>query len=325
MKTLSTLCGALAIGVATMAAASVSVAAYPERPIQLIIPYSPGGAGDVAGRILAKAMTDALKQTVVVENKAGAGTILGAQYVAKASPDGYTLLLSSGTTFTINPAIYPSLPYSPKEDFVPLGVLGRTAMAIVANPKTPYSNLADLVSAAKAKPDSIAYASFGIGTVSHFVAEQFQEAAGIKMMHIPYKGSAPGMTDLIGGQVPVMFDTVVAAMPQVKAGKIKALAVTTAKRSSFLPDVPTLAESGYPGFNVDTWIALFGPKGLPEDVQHTLSQAMEAALKDPATLDQLRAAGVEASFESADSLRKTIAEETPRFAEIAKRANIQAQ
>jgi len=325
MKKPSALCAILAIAASAMLVGPASAAAYPNRPIQLIIPYSPGGAGDVAGRIFAKGLSDVLKQPVVVENKPGAGTILGAQYVAKASSDGYTLLLASGTTFTINPAIYPTLPYSPKDDFVPLGVLGRTAMAIVANPKAPYSDVAGLVQAAKAKPDSIAYASFGVGTVSHFVAELFQDAAGIKMTHIPYKGSAPGMTDLIGGQVPVMFDTVVAAMPQVKAEKIKALAVTTAQRSGFLPDVPTLEESGYPGFNFDTWIALFGPKGLPEDVQHTLSQAMETALKNPATLDQLHTAGVDAAFESADALRKTIAEETPRFADIAKRANIQAQ
>lgn len=325
MKTLSVLGNTLALSAAVMAAAPVYAQAYPDRPIQLVIPYSPGGAGDVAGRILAKGLSEVLGQTVIVENKPGAGTILGAQFVAKANPDGYTLLMSSGTTFTINPAIYPKLPYSPQDDFVPLGVAGRTAMTVVANPKAPYSDIAGLVAAAKAKPDGIAYASFGVGTVSHFVAEQFQEAAGIKMTHIPYKGSSPGMTDLIGGQVPVMFDTVVAAMPQVKSGKIKALAVTTAKRSSFLPDVPTLAESGYPGFNVDTWIAFFAPRGVPEDVQRTLGQALEKTLANQATREQLYKAGVEPEFESADALRKTIAEETPRFAEIARRAKIQAQ
>lgn len=325
MKILSAVGSALSIGVAALMASPASVAAYPDRPIQLIIPYSPGGAGDVAGRILAKAMSDALKQPVVVENKPGAGTILGAQFVARARPDGYTLLLSSGTTFSMNPAIYASLPYSPTKDFEPLGFVGRTAMAVVANPQAPYADLAGFVQAAKAAPDSIAYASFGIGTVSHFVAEQFQEAAGIKLVHIPYKGSAPGMTDLVGGQVPVMFDTVVAAMPQVKSGKIKALAVTTAQRSNFLPDVPTLAESGYPGFNVDTWIAVFAPRGLSAEVQRTLSQGLQTALQDPATLEQLRTAGVEAAFEPAQAVADTIAEETPRFAEIAKRANIQAQ
>lgn len=325
MKFFSVFGRALSIGMAAMLASPAAMAAYPDRPIQLVIPYSPGGAGDVAGRILAKALSEAVKQPVVVENKPGAGTILGAQFVAKAPADGYTLLLSSGTTFSMNPAIYSTLPYSPTEDFEPLGFVGRTAMAIVANPQTPYDDVAGFVQAAKAEPGSIAYASFGIGTVSHFVAEQFQEAAGIKLLHIPYKGSSPGMTDLIGGQVPVMFDTVVAAMPQVASGKIKALAVTTEQRSNFLPDVPTLAESGYPGFNADTWIAVFAPKGVPDEVRRVLNQGLQQALQDPAALEQLRVAGVEAAFEPGEAVARTIAEEAPRFAEIAKRANIQAQ
>ena len=306
-------------------AGAAQAADYPQRPIQLVVPYPPGGAGDVLGRIIAKRLGVELKQSIIVENKAGAGTILGAQTVAKAEPDGYTLLLSSGTTFTVNPAVYTKLPYSPSQDFQPVGMIGRAALIIVANSQTPYSDVKGLVAAARKEGDKFSYGSFGIGTVSHFAGEMFQAEAGTHMTHIPYKGSGPAMTDLIGGQIPILFDTVVSAMPQIKSGKIKAIAVTTPQRSAFLPDVPTVAEAGYPNVSMDTWIAVFAPKRVPADVVATLNAALTKALQDPDTQKQLRASGFDPTPMDAASVARVIEEETPRFAEIAKRAGIKAQ
>jgi tripartite-type tricarboxylate transporter receptor subunit TctC len=306
-------------------AGAAQAADYPQRPIQLVVPYPPGGAGDVLGRIIAKRLGVELKQSIIVENKAGAGTILGAQTVAKAEPDGYTLLLSSGTTFTVNPAVYAKLPYSPSQDFQPVGMIGRAALIIVANSQTPYSDVKGLVAAARKEGDKFSYGSFGIGTVSHFAGEMFQAEAGTHMTHIPYKGSGPAMTDLIGGQIPILFDTVVSAMPQIKSGKIKAIAVTTPQRSAFLPDVPTVAEAGYPDVSMDTWIAVFAPKRVPADVVATLNAALTKALQDPDTQKQLRASGFDPTPMDAASVARVIEEETPRFAEIAQRAGIKAQ
>ncbi|MNS52735.1 Tripartite tricarboxylate transporter family receptor [compost metagenome] len=306
-------------------AGAAQAADYPQRPIQLVVPYPPGGAGDVLGRIIAKRLGVELKQSIIVENKAGAGTILGAQTVAKAAPDGYTLLLSSGTTFTVNPAVYAKLPYSPTQDFQPVGMVGRAALIIVANEQTPYSDVKGLVAAARKEGDKFSYGSFGIGTVSHFAGEMFQAEAGTHMTHIPYKGSGPAMTDLIGGQIPILFDTVVSAMPQIKSGKIKAIAVTTPQRSAFLPDVPTVAEAGYPNVSMDTWIAVFAPKRVPADVVATLNAALTKALQDPDTQKQLRASGFDPTPMDAASVARVIEEETPRFAEIAQRAGIKAQ
>lgn len=313
-----------AVGLA-MAGGAAQAAGYPERPIQLVVPFPPGGAGDVLGRIIAKRLGQELNQTVIVENRAGAGTILGAQYVAKAAPDGYTLLISSGTTFTVNPAVYDKLPYDPAKDFQPVGMVGRAALIIVANANEPYADVKGLVAAANKAGDKFSYGSFGIGTVSHFAGEMFQEAAGTRMTHIPYKGSSPAMTDLIGGQIPILFDTVVAALPQIKSGKIKPIAVTTAQRSSFLPDVPTVAEAGYADVAMDTWIGIFTPRGAPPEVVSKLDRALAAALADKDTRTQLQATGFEPTPMDAAGVAAVIAQETPRFAQIAKRAGIKAQ
>lgn len=309
----------------TLAGAPAHAAGYPERPIQLVVPFPPGGAADVLSRIVAQRMGKELGQTIIVENRAGAGTILGAQYVAKAAPDGYTLLISSGTTFTVNPAVYEKLPYDPAKDFKPVGMVGRAALIIVAGAQQPFSDVKGMVAAATKAGEKFSYGSFGIGTVSHFAGEMFQKAAGTKMTHIPYKGSSPAMTDLIGGQIPVLFDTVVSAIPHIKSGKVRPIAVTTAQRTSFLPDVPTVAEAGYPDVNMDTWVALFAPHNAPADVVSTLSKALAAALNDPETQKQLQAAGFEPSPLDGKAVSAIIAEETPRFIDIAKQAGIKAQ
>lgn len=200
---------------------SAYAAGYPEKPVQIIVPFPPGGAGDVMGRLLSRQLEARLGQPVIVDNKPGAGTAIGAQFVANAKPDGYTLLLSSNSTYTLNPAIQPKLSYDPIKAFEPLGMVANLALVLVAHPTVQASSVQQLVAAAKAEPDKYMYGSFGNGTVSHFAGEMFKSAAGVKLTHVPYRGSAPAMTDLVGGQIPLAFDSVVAAVPHIKTGKIK--------------------------------------------------------------------------------------------------------
>jgi tripartite-type tricarboxylate transporter receptor subunit TctC len=314
-------CGALAL-LAAMPA-SHAEDAYPSRPITLVIPFPPGGSGDVLGRIVGKRLSDQLGKPVVIENRAGAGTVLGAAAVAKAPADGYTLLLSSGSTFTVNPAIRPNLPYDPVKSFDPIAIVARIPLILIANKDAPASNVKAFVAAVKASPDKIPYASFGSGTTSHFTAEIVLHAIGGKMNHVPYKGSGPAMTDLIGGQVPYSFDTVTAAMPQLKAGKIKAIAVTTAKRAAQLPDVPTFAEAGYPEVNADTWILLAAPKGTPAPVRARLEKAIETIMATAEARNAMLAQGAEPTFGSAAAGVAQIERELPLMRAVARRANIE--
>jgi len=318
---LASLCGLLGLAIHTGAALAQ---AYPARPIQLVIPFPPGGATDIIGRLVGKKMSEQLGQTVVIDNRAGAGTVIGATLVAKAAPDGYTLLISSGTTFTVNPAIHPRLPYDPVKSFEPVGMAGRTGLILLANREVPAGNVKQVVALVQAAPGKYSYGSFGTGTTSHFAGEQILRATGLKMLHVPYKGSSPAMIDLIGGQIPFTVDTVAAAVPQLKSGKIKAIAVTTAKRSSLLPGVPTLAESGYPEIDMDTWIAIVAPRGLPPEAKARLEKSLAGAVNDPETRAKLITNGFEPAYGSAAQVATQIEQELPRMRAIAQRANIQA-
>lgn len=297
---------------------------YPSHPLQMVIPFPPGGATDVIGRLLAKKLGDRLGQTVVVDNRPGAGTIVGAGFVAKAAPDGYTLLVSSGTTFTVNPAIHPRLPYDPLKSFEPIGLTGRTGLILLANRDVPVNDLKQLVAAVKAQPGKYSYGSFGTGTTAQFAGEMLLHDLGIKMLHVPYRGSSPAMTDLIGGQIPFTVDTVSAAIPQVRSGKVKAIAVTTAKRSSLLPQVPTVAESGFPAIDMDTWLAVVAPRGLPADVKARLSKALAETMADPETREKLVGVGFEPSYADGAAVTALITGELPRMRAIAERAQIHA-
>jgi tripartite-type tricarboxylate transporter receptor subunit TctC len=298
---------------------------FPSRPIQLVIPFPPGGATDVIGRLVGKKLGDRLGQTVVIDNRPGAGTIVGASYVAKAAPDGYTLLAGSGTTFTVNPAIHAKLPYDPVKSFEPIGFAGRTGLILLANKDVPVNNLKQFVATTRAAPGKYSYGSFGTGTTAQFAGEMLFNLAGVKLLHVPYKGSSPAMTDLIGGQIPFSIDTVAAAIPQVKAGKVKAIAVTTAKRSMLLPDVPTAAESGFPGIDADTWLAVVAPHGLPADVRQKLERALADVMADPDTRKQLLAAGFEPLDGNGAAVAAQIARELPLMRATAQRANITAE
>ena len=314
-----------AFGALGLHAPAVAEESFPSRPITIVVPFPPGGGGDVQTRLVAQKLSEKLGQSVIVDNKPGAGTAIGAGFVANAKPDGYTLLMSSASTFTLNPAIRKSLPYDPVKSFEPLGIISRVGLVLLANPKVPVNNLAELAALAKAAPDKYSYASFGAGTSSHFAAEMALQAMGIRLMHVPYKGSGPAMTDLIGGQVPFSFDTVTAALPQVKAGKVKAIAITTAKRSPLMPEVPTFAESGYPSAVLDTWGMMAAPRGLPPAVHATLEKALAESMADPAVRKGFAEQGVEAGFVDSAKAAAQLEAELPLMRAIAQRANIQPE
>lgn len=326
MKSRSLLSAAVLIigAVTALASPAWAEADYPNRPIQLVIPFPPGGATDVVGRLIGKTLGEKLGQSVVADNRAGAGTIIGATYVSKAQPDGYTLLISSGTTFTVNPAIQPKLAYDPIKSFEPIGLVGRTGLILLAHKDVPVNNVKEFVAAAKAEPGKYSYASFGTGTTSQFTGELILHTTGTKLVHIPYKGSAPAMTDLMGGQVPFSVDTISAAIPQLKTGKIKAIAVTTAKRSVLLPNVPTFAESGF-NVDADTWIAIVAPRGLPPAVRVRLEKALADTVAVPEVRAKLIGAGLEPGFQSGVSVSAMIEKELPLMRAIAQRANIKAE
>ena len=316
----------LAVGTLAAAAALAAwpaLAAFPERPINLVVPYPPGGAADVLGRIVARHLTTQIAgSNVIVDNKAGAGTAVGAQAVAQAAPDGHTLLISSNTTWTMNPALKSRLPYDTLKSFDAVGTIGGIPLVLITHPSVQASNVKELVALAKAQPGKLNYASFGIGTSSHFAGEMFKAAAGVDLVHVPYKGSAPAMQDLIGGQVPIAFDTNVATAPQLAAGKIKALALTSARRLPGLPGVPTMAEAGLPGFELTAWITVVAPRGLPDAVRATLVKALADAMATPAMQADLAKAGLDVGYEPPATFEARVARELPVMRELVKKAGI---
>lgn len=313
----------LALSSLPLAVLAQSPAAYPTRPIHLVAPYPAGGATDVLARLLGTRLGELLGQPVVVENRAGAGTIVGASYVAKSAPDGYTLLLTAGTTtFTINPAIQTALPYDPVSSFEPIGAATRLPLVLLARSDFPANNLKELVQLAQAKPGTLNYGSFGTGSTAHFAAELVWRTTGIQVTHVPYKGSAPAMSDLLGGQIPLAVDTVTAAAPHIQSGKLKALAVTTARRSASLPKVLSVAEQGFAAVDVDAWSILAAPRGLPPAVRAKLQKALADTVATPEVQAQLLKQGFEPAYVNAAGTATRIERELPLMRAIAARANI---
>ncbi len=306
------------------AAPALAQPAYPVRPVTLVVPYPPGGSADTVGRLVGHRLSTELGQPVLIDNRPGAGTAVGAAFVAKASPDGYTLLLGSGSTFTMNPVIRQNLSYDALGSFEPIAIVGRIPLILLVNKDVPIGNVKEFAAAVRATPDKYSYASFGAGTSSHFTGEIILQAVGAKIMHVPYRGSAPAMTDLIGGQVPFSVDTVTAAIPQLKGGKVRAIAVTTRQRSSQLPQVPTFAEAGYADVDADTWIMLVAPKGTPAPVRERLEKALAKIIAMPEAKAALQAQGAEPAFAGAAASRAQIDNELPLMRAVARRANIQA-
>lgn len=298
--------------------------AYPNKPIKLIVPFAPGGFTDVVARILGQKLSVSLGQPFVIENKAGAGSTIGTDFVAKAAPDGYTLVMVS-TTHVISPAIYPKLPYDPIKSFTPVGKLVDSAYVLLVNPKVPANNVAEFIALAKASPDKIHYASSGNGSSQHLMGGMFAAMAGVKMKHVPYKGSGGAANDLVAGVVESSFAGVPNAMAQVPAGRLKALAVTTSKRIPQLPDVPTMQEAGVPGYNASVWLGLLAPAGTPKEVVMKLNAEIAKVLSAADTKKELYAAGVEADISSPEALNTLMVQELDRWGKVIKDAGITMQ
>ena len=324
-QALRTALGAAALAVATFAVslAAQAQASYPDKPIRFVVPYPPGGGTDVVARIVQMRLQAALGQSVVIDNKGGAGGSLGTDIVAKAAPDGYTVLFTL-SSHTINPAIFPKLPFDTLKDFEPVGLVASLPQILVANTAVPVRTVADVVAQAKAAPDKFSFASVGNGSPGHLAGEMMVIRTGAPMLHIPYRGGGPAITDVMGGQVPYLWVSIPAAAQHVKGGKLKALAVSTVKRSAAFPDVPTMQEAGVPDFEVDSWYAMLVPAKTPKAIIDKLNKALNTVLAEPAIRAQLLEQGAEAVGGTPEALGKTIAAELPKWAKLAKDANIKA-
>ena len=319
------LCRVALLGCILGGAASAALAqAYPNKPIKLIVPFAPGGFTDVVARILGQKLSVSLGQPFVIENKAGAGSTIGTDFVAKAAPDGYTLVMVS-TTHVISPAIYPKLPYDPIKSFTPVGKLVDSAYVLMVNPKVPVNSVADYIALAKAQPDKIHYASSGNGSSQHLMGGMFASMTGTKLIHVPYKGSSGAASDLVAGIVESSFAGVPNAMAQVPAGRLKALAVTTAKRIPQLPDVPTMQEAGVPGYEASVWLGLLAPVGTPKEIVARLNAEIAKVMNSPETKKELYAAGVESDISSPESLGALMNREMDRWGKVIKDAGITMQ
>jgi tripartite-type tricarboxylate transporter receptor subunit TctC len=265
---------------------------WPSHPITIVSPYAPGGTTDILARLLAKELTGPLGQNIIVENRAGAGGNIGTDYVARAKPDGYTFLLAASGPIVIAGTLYTHLSYNPATDFTAIAPLANTSFVVVANAKTDLKSIQDVVR--EGKEGKIAFGSAGSGTPQHIIGEMFNTAAGIKIQHIPYKGSGPLLTDIVGGQVQLAFENPLVMLPQIKSGALRALAVTGSKRLPTLPDVPTLDELGFKGFDAQPWYGFLGPKGLPDDITKRMNEALQKALASPDVKSKLDSLGVQA-------------------------------
>jgi len=311
---------AVALAVAMMGGSAMAQA-WPSKPITLIVPFPAGGTTDVLARALAEKLTQSLGQTVIVESKPGAGATLGADYVAKAKPDGHTLLVGA-VHHTIASSVYKKLPYDLQKDFAPITTIALVPNVLTVNANTPAKNVAELVALLKAKPGHYNYGSNGNGTAQHLIGTQFENLTGTDIAHIPYKGSGPLVTDLIGGQVTMSFDTVTPVLQHIKSGKLRALAVTTAKRSSALPDVPTLEEAGLKGFDIGTWFGVLAPAATPKDVLARLSTETVKAIQSPEFRKRMDEIGAEPIGNTADQMAQQIKGETEKFAKLVKDAKV---
>lgn len=291
---------------------------YPSRPVKIVVGFPPGGGTDVFARVLATGMTAQFGQNVVIENKAGAGGVVGSQAMLSTAPDGYTLLMGSTSTQVMAPLLFAKRPYSP-QDFTPVAHVAAVGIVLVAHPAAPFNNVAELVAYAKARPGQLNYASGGNGVTNHLAMELLKSRAKVFITHIPYRGSAPALQDVIGGQIPVMFDSIAASGPQVKAGKVKALGVASLARSEALPGVPTISETGaqvgLKDFDTPGWVALYGPKGLAQPVVGKLQDAVARVLKDPEVAQRFGAAGGVPVYMDAAALTAYEAAETRKWGE----------
>jgi tripartite-type tricarboxylate transporter receptor subunit TctC len=282
------------IALSMAAGAGVAIAAdpYPSKPVMMIVPQAPGGTNDIVARLIAADLSQRLGQSFIVDNRPGAGGNIGTQYAARAKPDGYTILMTISSTQAISPALYKQIPFDPIKDFEPIGLVASVPNVLVANPAFPQKTLPELIAAAKAKPNEYRFASAGNGTLNHLLGEMLNSMAGIQLEHVPYKGVAPALNDVLGNQVPMAFASLPSALQHIKAGKLRALGVSSAKRSLVAPDIPAIGET-VPGYSGDLWVGLFAVKDTPPEVIQKLSQAVQQSLADKTVREKLAAQGAE--------------------------------
>jgi len=316
-KILLTLCVAL-VGIAP------AQAAWPDRTVTLIVPWAPGGSTDILARMLSDYLTRSLGQTFIVENKAGASGNIGSNLVAKAKPDGYTLLVGSMSTHAMNQALFSSMPFEPVNDFTPISLVAFVTNTLVINPKIPVNNVAELIAYAKANPKKLNFASAGAGSTNHISAVLFELAAGIQMTHIPYKGGAPAVLDTVAGQTEVLFGAGTQTLPHVKSGKLKLLAVTESARSPQLPDTPTVAET-LPGYELVVWYGAFGPKDLPKEITERLSTEINRIVALPEVRSKMAAIGVEVVTSTPAGFAKTLQQDAAKFTKLIRELKITAE
>ena len=309
------------LGVSAFALAAIAGAqapAYPTKPIRLVVPFPAGGATDILAREVAKHLTDAWGQSVVVDNRPGAGGNIGSELVAKAAPDGYTLEMGTVGTHAINASLYSKMPYDHVRDFVPVILVAGVPNVLEVNPALPVNSVQELIAYAKANPGKLNFASSGSGTSIHLSGELFKVMAGVQMTHVPYKGSAPALQDLIGGQVQLMFDNLPPSLPQIKAGKLRALAVTSAGRAPALPDTPTVAEAGLPGFEASSWFGVLAPAGTPPEIVNKLNAEIAKWLASPGAKEKLANVGANIAGGTPEDFARHIQAETAKWAKVVK-------
>jgi tripartite-type tricarboxylate transporter receptor subunit TctC len=295
--------------------------AWPSKPIRIVVPFAAGGTSDILARTLGERLQVALKQTVIIENRAGAGGVIGADSVAKSAPDGTTFLLGTIASHAINPALNPKMPYDAAKDFAPVILLGSISNVLLVGTEQPFKSVKELVAALKAKP-GLPFASAGQGSSQHMSGEAFKLLAGVDITHVPYKGSAPAIQDVIGGQIPMSFETATVALPHVQAGKVRALAVTSAKRSKVLPDVPTLQEAGVAGFDIASWQALYAPAGTPPAIVAQLNAEVQKIIANPEVKAKMDGLGLDHAPNSPQQFAEFGHAEIAKWAKIVKEGNV---
>ena len=315
MKRRATMIRLAALGLACAlapAAVCAQVQAWPARPVKVVVPYPPGGPTDIVGRVVAQRLSDQTGQPFVVENRPGAGANIGAEAVARAAPDGYTLLVAT-TGHAVNATLFKAPGYRVLQDFAPVSQLTAGPLVVVVTPSLPVRNMRELAALARERPGTIAYASSGNGASTHLAVEMFNTMAGVRMTHVPYKGSAPGLADTISGQTSVMFDTMLSAMPHVRSGRLRALAITGATRSPAAPDLPTVAESGFPGFEAIAWNGLMAPAGTPAEIVARLNAEVKRALELPEVRERFASQGFAATWSEPEAFRAFVQAEVDRW------------
>lgn len=321
--TIWTCVAGMTLAAATALAPGLATAqTYPTRPIRMIVPYPPGGNVDISARIVGPALTELLGQTVIVDNRPGGGGNVGAGLVAKATPDGYTLLVGSSGPLSVNPVVFRDTPYDSVKDFAPVSMVQVVPLVLTVSPRFAVSSVKELIERAKAQPGKITVASAGTGTTNHFAIELFSSMTGAKLLHVPYKGSGPALGELLGGQVNTMIDQLTSSMGFIKDGRLKVIAVTAAKRVAALPGVPTLAESGVPGYEASTYLGILAAAGAPRDVVMKLNAALRKVMDMPAVQERFRGLGADPGASSPAEFGKIIREELDKWRNLARTANL---